>query len=152
MIRNLYPQFGIELKEKEGEKISEEDLIREGYALNIFSIFGDDPYTIPAMILTKAWMRAIPTEKRHETHLWKYVRNAYEEMNNGYNLIDYMYRRVMRRLAERDVVKPLRIHGGRRPQYDYELTEYGEAVCGKLEKYLHEQIRLERWRKRAHAC
>jgi hypothetical protein len=127
--------------------VSEKDMIKQGYALDVFDVFGDDPYTIPIIMLTKAWMEAV--EERDRMHLWKYVKSAYQELDNGYDIIDHTYRRVMANLMKREVVKPIQIQKGRRPKYDYELTAYGKAVCEKLEQSVHEQIRLKNWRRRA---
>jgi hypothetical protein len=46
---------------------SEKDMIKQGYALDVFDIFGDDPYTIPITILTKAWMKTV--KERDSIHL-----------------------------------------------------------------------------------
>jgi tRNA(Ile2) C34 agmatinyltransferase TiaS len=101
------------------------------------------------MMLTKAWMRETLAEERRRRHLWKYVRDAYEELSNGHVVIDHTYRQVMHKLAERGVAKSVQIQKGRRAKYDYELTAYGMAVCEKLQDYVREQIRLESWRRRA---
>lgn len=130
-----------------GNMMSEKDMIKEGYALEVFEVFGDDPYTIPIILLTKAWMKT--AEETDRMHLWGYVKSAYGELDNGHDVIDHTYRRVMTRLKKREVVKPIQIHKGRRPKYDYELTAYGKAVCEKLEQSVCEQIRLESWRIRA---
>lgn len=127
---------------------SKKDIIQQGYALDVFDIFGDDPYTMPITILVKSWMSAVPEKERHNTHLWTYVKGAYKQMDNGLSINDYSYRQVLQRLKKRGVVKPIQLHKGRRPKYDYELTAYGEAVCEKLEESVKEQIRLERWRRR----
>lgn len=129
------------------------DLIQEGYDLDVFAVFGDDPYTIPMILITKAWMRKTPPEERRagraETHLWKFVTEAYEEIENGHRPSDGKYRKIMEKLAERGLAKPIRIHNGMRPKFDYELTEYGDAVCEKHKDSVREQIRLEKWRRRA---
>ena len=126
------------------------NLIREAYDHDVFSVFGDDPYTMPLIIITEAWMEEIPAQDRSQTHLWKYVRNGFEKCGHDeYKIIDYTYRTIMRRLAKRGVAEPIPISKGRRQKYDYELTEYGEKVCKELKSQLHTQIRLEKWRRRA---
>jgi hypothetical protein len=127
---------------------SDKEVIQQGYALDVFDVFGDDPYTIPVTILVKSWMCGIPENERCRTHLWTYVRRAYRQMDNGISINDYSCRQVLQRPRKRGVVKPIQLHRGRRPKYDYELTVYGEAVCEKLEESVKEQIRLERWRRR----
>jgi DNA-binding HxlR family transcriptional regulator len=127
---------------------SDKEVIQQGYALDVFDVFGDYPYTIPLTILIKSWMSAIPENERHRTHLWTYVRTSYRQMDNGISINDHSYRQVLQRLRKRGVVKPIQLHRGRRPKYDYELTVYGEAVCKKLEESVKKQIRLERWRRR----
>jgi DNA-binding PadR family transcriptional regulator len=133
----------------EESKVTEIDLIQKGYQLNVFPVFGDDPYTIPIIMLTKAWMKSIALKDKHETHLWKYVSEAFKKLNNAYKPADHTYRTIMDKLKERGIVKPIQFHNGRRPKCDYVLTEYGEEVCEKLKESVWAQIRLERWRRRA---
>lgn len=130
-------------------EISEFDLIREAIALNVFAVFGDDPYTIPVAILTQSWMKTVPSEERNRIHLWNYASKLYLDLNNGHGLNDHTYRRIMDRLEKRRVVDSVQIRAGRRPQFDYVLTEYGETVCEKLKTAVLEQIRLEKWRRRS---
>ena len=130
----------------------EVDLIQEGHDLDVFAVFGDDPYTIPIILTTRAWMRkTLPEERRAgraKTHLWRYVTEVYEKIENGHRPSDNKYRKIMNELGKRRVVKPIRIHAGMRPKFDYELTEYGEAVCKKHKDSLREQKKLEKWRRR----
>lgn len=116
-------------------------------------MFGNDPYTIPTILITKAWMRKTPPEERcagrAKTHLWKFVTEAYEEIENGHRPSDLKYRTIMRSLVKRKVARPIMIGDGPRRKFDYELTEYGEAVCEKHKESLREHIRLEKWRRRA---
>jgi len=134
-------------------EMSEVDLIQEGHNLDVFAVFGDDPYTIPIILTTKAWTRKTPPEERRagraKTHLWKYVTEVYEEIRNGHRPCDNKYRRIMDKLVERGLAKRIIIHDGMRRKFDYELTEYGEAVCEKHKDSLREQIKLEKWRRRA---
>jgi len=129
-------------------------LIQEGLDLDVLAVFGDDPYTIPMILTTRAWMRNTTLEERRaghaKTHLWRYVTEVYEKIGNGHRPSDNKYRKIMNELGKRGVVKPIRIHGGMRPKFDYELTEYGEAVCKKHKDSLLEQIKLEKWRRRVH--
>lgn len=150
-IMNLSSQSTLELT-KHGESmkdLSEIDLVREGYALDIFTIFGNDPYTIPLIMLTHSWMKTALLEERNNTHLWGYASKAYANLNNDWTLNDHTYRDRMDRLRKRDVVYSIQFVCGGRPKYDYALTEYGEAVYKKLRASLLEQIRLEKWFRRS---
>ncbi len=126
--------------------MDEIDLIREGYDLDVYTVFGNDPYTIPLILLTQAWMNAVPPEERDALHLWGFIRRLKPEIPIP---PDVIYRNRMITLRERDVVEAIKIGGRQRPKYDYVLTEYGQAVCKKHMDSLSEQIRLEKWRRRA---
>lgn len=133
---------------KKGVVPSETDLVQEAYEYGVFAVFGKDPYTIPLVLFTRAWMEAVPSEERNGMHLWKYVRHAFDEAN-GHRPADQNYRTIMNTLKKREIVKAVKFQDGMRPKYDYELTEYGKRVCDKHEDSLREQIKLEKWRRRA---
>jgi hypothetical protein len=121
-------------------------LVREAYALNIFSVYGNDPYTIELILLTQAWMRTRSTQKGENLHLWGFIKSLNPEIPIP---PDATYRGRMQNLWKRDVVDGIKFGAGARPKFDYVLTEYGQAVCEKHMDSLSEQIRLEKWRRRA---
>ena len=85
-------------------------------------------------------------DKRENTPLWGFVKKLEKEIRIP---PDLTYRERMQRLWKRGVVEAVKIGRGSRPKFDYVLTEYGEAVCKEHMNSLSEQIRLEKWRKRA---
>ena len=121
-------------------------LVREAYDLDVFHVYGNDPYTIELILLAQAWMKATSADERENTHLWGFVKKLEKEIRIP---PDVTYRERMQRLWTRGVVEAIKIGRGSRPKFDYVLTEYGEAVCKEHMNSLSEQVRLEKWRKRA---
>jgi hypothetical protein len=125
------------------DEMAEIRLVREAYELGIFSVYGNDPYTIELILLTHAWMRTRSAEKPNNTHLWGFVKSLAPEIPVP---PDVTYRDRMRKLWKADVVEGIEFYTGK---FDYVLTEYGEAVYKEHTNSLGAQIRLKKWRQRA---
>lgn len=132
------------------------DLVREALDFLIVDLYGDQ-YILPLSLLAWAWMDTnIPEERRAgraKPHLWGYVKEAYRKMDKErkfrtepLHINDHTYRDRMEKLLKRGVVMAIPIDG---QKFDYEMTEYGEAVCKEHVDALHKQIRLAKWRTRA---